>query len=62
MERGAKSVRVVGLIAKQAARLRAADKPLCSLIVVPLALGDLERKWEPEGVNDQVDLRRKTST
>lgn len=60
-ERGPKRIRVVGLVAEQTRGEHSGDKLSSRSIVVPLALGDLEREGQSERVDDYVDFRGQTS-
>ena len=56
-QRGSKRIRVVGLVAEQTRGQHSGDELLGGSIVVPLALGDLEREGQSERVDHYVDLR-----
>ena len=60
-ERRSKRIRVVGLVAEQTRGQHSGNKLSGRLIVVPLALGDLEREGQSERIDDYVDLRGETT-
>jgi len=56
---GADGIGVVGLVGKEASRGAPRNQLRCGLRIVALAFGDLKRKGQSQGVDDQVNLGRR---